>query len=165
MNGKIILAIDPGYDRCGVAIVEIGKPSKLIKSFCITTDKKSSQEKRLAQIFEELVVLIKKYKPKYLAVETLFFSVNKKTAMKVSESRGVVVLLAGLYDIELIELSPQEVKLSMAGTGGADKKQLQKMVAITLKIDIKGKLDDEIDAIALGFAGVGFVRFKSFRKQ
>lgn len=157
-----IIAIDPGYDRCGVAVVEVGKPSKLVDSLCITTDKKDSQEKRLLKVFEEISKIIKKHKPTFLAVETLFFSINKKTAIKVAEARGVVVLLAGMYNLELIEISPQEVKLSMTGSGNADKKQLQKMTALTLKIDIKDKLDDEVDAIALGFAGGEIVRLKKF---
>ena len=139
MKGEIVIAIDPGYDRCGVAIVENGKPPKLIESACIVTEKKDTHEKRLLKIFEELTFLIKKHKPKYLAVETLFFSVNKKTAIKVAEARGVLILLAGIYKLELIELSPQEVKLSMTGSGNADKKQLQKMVSMILKIDIKKK--------------------------
>lgn len=159
-----ILAVDPGYDRCGVAIVATGRPPKLVLSLCIITDKKSTQDKRLAKIFEEVVVLIKKHKPKYLAIETLFFSVNKKTAIKVAEARGIIMLLAGLYKLELVELSPQEVKVSMTGSGGADKKQLQKMVSITLGVNTKDKLDDEIDAIALGFAGNEHVRVRNFKR-
>jgi crossover junction endodeoxyribonuclease RuvC len=162
-ENNLILAIDPGYDRCGVAIVAPGRPSKLIDSCCIETNKKDLQEARLYQIYTEVTDLIATYKPTHIALETLFFSVNKKTAIKVAESRGVIVLIAGQYHLPLIELSPQEVKLAMAGVGNADKKQVQKMVELTLKIDIFKKIDDEIDAIALGFAAAEAMRVQSFQ--
>ena len=159
---NLILAIDPGYDRVGVAIVEPGRPSKLVDSMCIETNKKDLQETRLYQVYAQITELIEKWKPSHIALETLFFSVNKKTAIKVAESRGVIVLIAGQHHLPLIELSPQEVKLAMAGTGNADKKQVQKMVALTLKIDITKKIDDEIDAIALGFAAAEILRINKF---
>ena len=159
---NIILAIDPGYDRVGVAVVKPGRPSELVLSQCIQTNKKDSHEKRLCQIYQKITECIQKYQPTHIALETLFFSVNKKTAIKVAESRGVIVLIAGQHDLPLIELSPQEVKLAMAGVGNADKKQVQKMVALTLKIDISQKIDDEIDAIALGFAASETLRVNTF---
>ena len=149
---SLIFAIDPGYDRVGVALVKPGRPSELVISECIQTNKKDVQEKRLFQIYKTLTALILKHRPTHIALETLFFSVNKKTAIKVAESRGVIVLLAGQHNLPLVELSPQEVKQSMTGVGNAGKDQVQKMVALTLKIDTTGKIDDEIDAIALGFA-------------
>jgi crossover junction endodeoxyribonuclease RuvC len=161
---QIILAIDPGYDRCGVAIVKItGNAGTLLHSQCITTKKTSLQEIRFAEIYREVEAIIKTWKPTAVALETLFFSVNKKSAMKVAEARGVIVLLAGLHTIELVELSPQEVKLSMTGRGNADKAAVQKMVGLTLGIDTKKKLDDEIDAIALGFAAIGALQQKKWK--
>ena len=159
---SIILAIDPGYDRVGVAIIEAGRPSQLMHSECIVTNKKDLQEMRLTQVYKEVEKLIEKWQPASIALETLFFSVNKKTAIKVAEARGIIVLLAGLHSLPLIELSPQEVKLRMAGIGNADKTQVQKMVSLTLKIDISKKLDDEIDAIALGFAAAEQIRINHF---
>jgi crossover junction endodeoxyribonuclease RuvC len=161
---QIILAIDPGYDRCGVAIVSVtSNTGTLLHSQCITTKKTSLQETRFAEIYREIERIIKKWKPTALALETLFFSVNKKSAMKVAEARGMIVLLAGLHEIELVELSPQEVKQSMTGRGNADKTAVQKMVALTLGIDTKDKLDDEIDAIALGFAAIGTLQQKKWK--
>jgi crossover junction endodeoxyribonuclease RuvC len=160
---ETILAIDPGYDRCGIAIISSDKGrSTLLHSECITTKKTDSQEVRLAEIYRALENIITHWNPTHMALETLFFSVNKKTALKVAEARGAIMLLAGLHTLSFIELSPQEVKLSMTGSGNADKAAVQKMVSLTLKIDVKQKLDDEIDAIALGFAAVGHIRRKSF---
>lgn len=148
-----ILAIDPGYDRCGAAILvqENGK-TRLEHSLCITTKKTDAHEKRLHTIFSELSTLIEKESPTHIALETLFFSVNKKTALKVAEARGVISVLASIYNITLVEVSPQQVKLAMTGVGNATKEQVQRMVSLVLKIDTSKKIDDEVDAIAVGFA-------------
>lgn len=155
---SVILAIDPGYDRCGLAIVEYDTEPKLIFSKCIETNKKDAHQNRLLFIFEAIKSEVERCKPDFIALETLFFSVNKKTVIKVSEARGIAVLLAGIFKIELIEMSPQEVKQAMTGVGNADKKQVKKMVQLTLKIDISQKIDDEIDAISLGFAAAQRIR-------
>ncbi len=160
---QTILAVDPGYDRCGVAIIKTGPHPIIEKSWCITTNKKDVQPHRLAAIFKNIDEAITEYKPDAIALETLFFSVNKKTVIGVAEARGIIVTLAGLHDIELIELSPQEVKIAVTGVGNADKTAVQKMVALTLKIDIAKKLDDEIDAIALGVAAAGTLRLNSYK--
>lgn len=160
----MIIAIDPGYDRVGVALVNPGRPSELIYSECIETNKKDSQEKRLFHIYEQITKLINTWHPTHIALETLFFSVNKKTAIKVAEARGIIVLLSGMHKLPLIELSPQEVKQSMTGVGNASKEQVQKMVSLTLKIDTTNKIDDEIDAIALGFAASETLRIQSISR-
>ncbi len=158
-----ILAIDPGFDRCGAAVIIMsGATSNVAHSWCIQTNKKDSYTDRLAQIFKNIEAAITEYKPDAIALETLFFSVNKKTVMAVAEARGVIVVLAGLHSIPLIELSPQAVKIGMTGSGNADKLSVQKMVALTLKIDISKKLDDEVDAIALGMAAAGTLRLQQF---
>lgn len=165
MNTKqTILAIDPGYDRCGVAIITTATGvATLAHSACVITNKKDSHEQRLAFIYRSLVDLIAQWQPTALALETLFFSVNKKTALKVAEARGAILLLAGLHDLTLVELSPQEVKLSMTGSGNADKKAIQKMVALTMQLDLADKLDDEIDAIALGMAAAQQLKFSQLK--
>jgi crossover junction endodeoxyribonuclease RuvC len=161
---KVILAIDPGFDRCGVAIIETGITTNVKQSWCISTNKKETHAERLAMIFKDVEKAITAYQPDSIALETLFFSVNKKTAIAVAEARGVIVVLAGLHNVPLIELSPQEVKVAMTGVGNADKKAVQKMVALTLKIDIADKIDDEIDAIALGMAAAGVLRLQTLAK-
>ncbi len=93
-----------------------------------------------------------------MALETLFFSVNKKTAIKVAEARGVVLLLAAKKQLPVLEISPQAVKLSMTGVGNASKEQVQKMVGLSLKINIQDKIDDELDAIALGVTALQTLR-------
>ena len=159
-----ILSIDPGYDRCGAALITVGNGvAKLEASECVTTNKADEHAVRLAFVFKSIEALIEKWLPTHIAVETLFFSVNKRTALKVAEARGIVVTLAGLHAIPLIELSPQEVKQSMTGSGNANKGQVQKMVQLSLKIDTTNLLDDEIDAIAVGFAAAGALKVQNWK--
>jgi crossover junction endodeoxyribonuclease RuvC len=165
MNSPTIIAIDPGYDRCGVAILteEDGKPV-IIYSVCLTSDKNSHQHERLAFIYQQLENLVTKYKPEYLCIETLFFSVNKKTAFKVAEARGAILALAGNNNLSVIELSPQAIKIAMTGSGNATKEQVQKMVRLTVKLSAETKLDDEIDAIALGVASLQTIKLENLKK-
>jgi len=149
-----ILAIDPGYDRLGIAIVE-GNASQpiLLSSDCILPAK-GSAEKRLAEVSNAVTATIKKYSPDALGIETLFFSINKKTALGVAEARGAVLAAAGIASLPVIECSPQQVKLAVTGYGGADKKAVENMIPRLLTLPEKKRLDDELDAIAIGITAL-----------
>ncbi len=143
-----VLAVDPGYDRLGVAVME---NEALLYSGCFTP-KKGDFEKRIQEVHERVVTLIKKYKPDALALETLYFSKNQKTAIRVAEARGVIMLAAAKARIPLLEYSPQEVKIAVTGSGSAAKDGVIKMVSRILRLSPKKRLDDEYDAIALAIA-------------
>lgn len=149
-----ILAIDPGYDRLGMAVVE-GNPSKpsLVMSECVLPDK-GAREDRLARVAEAVAQAIKEYRPDALAIETLFFSINKKTAIGVAEARGAILATAGAASLPVIERSPQQVKLAVAGHGGADKPAVARMLPRIIALPAKKRLDDELDAIAIGIAAL-----------
>lgn len=149
-----ILAIDPGYDRLGIAVIE-GNASRptLVWSDCVLPDKGSS-EKRLAQVSDAVSNAITQYAPDALAIETLFFSANKTTALGVAEARGTVLSVAGLAGLPIIECSPQQVKLAVTGYGNADKHAIARMVPRLLVLPEKKRLDDEIDAIAIGISAL-----------
>ncbi|MFA6519346.1 MAG: crossover junction endodeoxyribonuclease RuvC [Candidatus Paceibacterota bacterium] len=149
-----ILAIDPGYDRLGIAVIE-GDPSRptLLWSDCIIPDK-GAREDRLARVSGGVTDAITEYKPDALAIETLFFSVNKKTALGVAEARGAILAAAGSAFLPVIECSPQQVKLAVTGHGGADKGAVARMVPQLLTLSKKKRLDDELDAIAIGITAL-----------
>jgi crossover junction endodeoxyribonuclease RuvC len=149
-----ILAIDPGYDRLGMAVVE-GTPSKpqLVWSDCVTPANGAGSE-RLAHVATAVTEAISTYEPDALAIETLFFSVNKKTAIGVAEARGAILAAAGSVSLPVFEYSPQQVKSSVTGHGGADKAAVARMVPRLISLPEKKRLDDEIDAIALGIAAL-----------
>lgn len=142
------LAIDPGYDRVGMAVFE-GKA--LIHSACFIPPKGEVYERLLA-VSDEVESVIKKWKPKSLAIETLFFSKNQKTAMHVAEARGVIIIAAARHGLEIAEYSPQAVKIAVTGAGNAPKEAVIRMVERLVKLEKKKRLDDEYDAIALGIA-------------
>src|SRR3989338_9484864 len=156
----IILGIDPGFERMGCAILEKSPGvEKLIYSSCLISSRNDPHEKRLLVLAKGLKKIIKDSKPDIMAIEKLFFTANQKTALKVAEARGVALLLAAENNLKVFEFTPLEVKMAMTGYGRAEKDQVRKMVLAMLKIsDIKnpaspaGKLDDEIDAIAIALA-------------
>ncbi len=154
-----VLAIDPGYGRCGVAIVEKenGK-ERWIYSDCIETKAADGFVERLAQIVAECEQLMAKHKPDALAMERLFFSSNQKTAMQVAEVRGALLHAAVSAGIPSFEYTPGQVKNATTGFGRADKKQVADMLHILLKIGKTIKHDDEYDAIAVGITHLAHSR-------
>ena len=146
------LAIDPGYGRCGVAIIEklAGKKEVLVYSDCIETAKGDPFPDRLGAVITACKNLIDIYSPDSLAIEKLYFSNNQKTAMQVAEVRGALIGLASLCDIPVSEYTPGEIKSATTGYGGADKKQIAKMLHLLIVINKVIRFDDEYDAIAVG---------------
>ena len=149
-----VLAIDPGFDRLGMAVIE-GDPSKptYVWSDCVEPAK-GAPSVRLSTVYDSVQNAIKEHEPDRLAIESLFFSTNVKTAMKVAEARGAVLAAAGKAGLEVQEYSPQEVKLAVTGYGAADKKAVAAMIPHLISLTQKARLDDELDAIALGIAAL-----------
>lgn len=153
-TGMRVLAIDPGYDRMGIAIVEGDSHNqKVLFSSCILPPK-GAAEARLAVIQRAVEDASKEHGPEALALEKLFFSVNRKTAVRVAEARGAILSVAGRLSIPVLEYSPQEIKLAVAGYGKADKKAVASMVERLVTLPKRARLDDELDAIALGIAAL-----------
>jgi len=147
----IVLGIDPGYEKVGVAILkkEISGKEELLFSSCIKTNKKENHSSRLGCIGNEIEKIIKEYQPDTLAIEKLFFNTNQKTALLVSEARGAILFVAQKNGLEIKEYTPPQIKLATTGDGKADKKQMIKMVSLLVKMPIKTREDDEFDAIAV----------------
>jgi crossover junction endodeoxyribonuclease RuvC len=151
-----VLGVDPGFDRLGLAVVE-GNPSKpvLVWSECVEPPKGEAEE-RLAAVHEAVAAAIEKFTPDALAIEKLFFSTNRKTAIKVSEARGAVLSAAGEAKLPVVEFSPQEVKLAVTGHGAADKTAVARMIPKLLTLPPKKRRDDELDAIAIAITGLSY---------
>lgn len=153
MPSEIILAVDPGFDRMGLAIMKLGKDKpKLLFSQCLETDAKKERADRLLSVGTTIKNVIEKWHPESLAIETLFFNANAKSAMGVAEARGIVIYEAMSAGIEIFEYSPQAIKIAVTGHGRADKIQVAMMVKKLVDLSEKSskRLDDEIDAIAVG---------------
>lgn len=154
-----VLAVDPGYDRLGVAILE-KKDNKeiLIYSDCIVTSSKDALPVRLLQIGTQLQELIATYQPTALGIETLFFNTNQKTAIGVAQARGIILFLAQQAGCTVYEFGPQEIKVAVTGYGKSDKKAVIDMVKRLIPT-VKAKAhDDEYDAVAVGITCLAHYR-------
>lgn len=149
-----ILAIDPGYERLGVAVLEKKQGAKetLLYSCCIRTPATDSFDQRILTIGLEVEKIIAEFQPEGLAIENLFLSNNQKTAMRVAEVRGLILYLAAKNSMIIGEMTPLQIKLAVTGDGKSSKNQMIKMVHLLIKTKNKKMLDDEYDAIAGGLA-------------
>ena len=146
----IIIGIDPGLADMGFGIVKkTGDKLECLDYGVITTspDKKTGQ--RLNKLFIEVSKLLTKYNPDILAVEKLFFFKNLKTALPVSEAKGVILLAGAKKKIKVQELTPLQVKMGVCGYGRADKKQVQRMIKEILNLEKIPKPDDAADALGV----------------
>lgn len=152
----IILGIDPGTTRIGFGIIKVN--NNKIECISYGTIENSAQDKYFLykNVSLEISKLVSKYKPQLAVIEKLFFFKNHKTIMSVSEMRGVIMLSLFNSDIKIIELTPLQVKSYLCGYGSADKKQVQRMVKIILKLDKDIKPDDAADALALAISSSGY---------
>ncbi|MBP9668801.1 MAG: crossover junction endodeoxyribonuclease RuvC [Candidatus Pacebacteria bacterium] len=146
-----VLAIDPGYDRCGVAILErqSGKDT-LLFSTCIETDRSTDFATRLTHVADSVSDYIKEFNPTHVAIEKLYFTNNQKTAMGVSEVRGAIQYIAKSAHMVIREFTPGEVKVAVTGAGNADKKQVIAMIGRLVRLEKPITHDDEYDAIGIG---------------
>ncbi len=152
----IILGIDPGYERLGIAVLEKNpgdRKESLLYSNCFKTNSKLPFPERLLLIGQEVESVIKKWKPKMLAIEKLYFENNAKTAMGVSEARGTIIYVASSNGLAISEYTPLQIKSAVAGHGRAEKKDVHSMVKKLITLPENIKQDDEIDAIAIGLTG------------
>lgn len=144
-----ILGLDPGTAITGWGVIVEKRKEPYLKAFgCIETSKYKSDVERLQEIASDLEEVIDKYKPDEVAVEDLFFFKNLKTAMKVAQARGVLLLTASQKRILVSEYTPLQIKQALTGYGRADKKQVQAMVKSVLRLKNIPKPDDAADALA-----------------
>ncbi len=151
-----VMGIDPGYEKIGVAIVEKNKNKKeiLVFSECIITKRENQHHERLRVLGERIEYLIDTYKPEILSIEKLFFNENQKTALSVSEARGVILFVASQKNLSVHEYTPLQIKIAVTGYGRADKKQMKQMLPHLIAISHPIANDDEYDAIAAALTSI-----------
>ncbi len=150
-----VVAIDPGYDRLGVAVMDKDAHNGiLLHSECVTTNKADPLSFRLEKMGAALEKILTTYTPTAVALERLYFNKNQRTAMGVAEVRGIVVYLAQCHHCRIFEYTPQEVKVAVTGYGKSDKKQVACMVQKLIPSVRHDALDDEYDAIAIAMTAL-----------
>src|SRR3990172_9554351 len=159
-NFMRIISIDPGYERVGIAVMEkaAGK-EKVLYSNCFKTKAGTDLNQRIMLVGEETRRVINEFQPEVMAVEKLFFTTNQKTAMGVSEARGVIINEAKQKGLKVFEYTPLQVKMAVTGYGKATKGQVISMVNKLVSIGKEVKSDDEMDAIAIGLTCAASEKF------
>jgi crossover junction endodeoxyribonuclease RuvC len=144
------LGIDPGTAIMGWGIVDeaAGKLS-LVDFGALTTPAGMPQPERLVLLYDGLRQILERHRPETAAIEELFFGKNVNTAITVGQARGVALLALAQSSLAVYEYKPLQVKQAVAGYGGADKKQMQEMVRITLGLTSIPRPDDAADALAV----------------
>jgi crossover junction endodeoxyribonuclease RuvC len=158
----LVLGIDPGIAITGFGLIRLNNLNEpeLIEYGVINSTAEGDTSSRLIMLYRELTELIEKYRPEYSAVEKLFFQKNQKTAMAVSEARGVITLCLAQQLVPMVEYSPNAVKQAVTSYGNADKKQVQEMVKILLHLDEIPKPDDAADALAIALCHLGYLQMQ-----
>ena len=146
----VILGVDPGYDRCGFAVLskQHGGKETLLHSECFITKRTEPFTARLLAVSRRFAELLETYRPVACAIEHVFFSNNQKTALRVSEVRGALLYIAGDTGTRILEYGPNEIKVAVTGDGAANKKQVILMVERLIPLLHPIVHDDEYDAIA-----------------
>ena len=142
----LALGIDPGTAICGYGLVEHFQGRLIPKIYgAITTSPQARMQDRLLKIYMELDIIVKKFQPAVM----VFFGKNAKTAIPVGQARGIVLLCAAQNNLDVVEMTPNEVKLSITGYGGATKEQVIYMVTKILNLAEPPSPDDVADALAI----------------
>lgn len=145
-----VLGIDPGIAIVGFGFIDkLGHKLTPVQYGAIQTEAHTPQAQRLLQVYESAGALMDKYKPDTVAIEKLFFNRNVTNAFAVSEARGVVTLAAAQRGLSIAEYTPLQIKQAVVGYGKAEKRQVQEMVKMFLKLSSVPKPDDVADALAV----------------
>jgi len=163
----LVLGIDPGIATTGYGLIRSNQAEEpeLVAYGVFSTEATSSTSKRLENLYNQLRDLIQRYQPDACALEKLFFQKNIKTAMTVSEARGVIELCFSQAGYEPGEYTPNEVKQAVTSSGNASKKQVQEMVKFILHLDEIPKPDDAADALAIAICHLSHARYQRLIDQ
>lgn len=146
----VILGIDPGYAIVGWGVVEYKSNHFTPLDFgAVITPAGMPFNRRLEIIYDDISAIMEKFRPEALSLEKLFYNNNAKTVIDVSQARGVIMLAAQKNNVPVFEYTPLQVKQGIVGYGRAEKKQVQEMTRLILKLDKVPKPDDTADALAM----------------
>ena len=147
----IILGIDPGSRVTGFGALEWSARGPCLITFgIIRLDSSRSLAERLCELSENLREILTQYRPHHIVIEKVFLGKNADSAFKLGHARGVVMAeSARIPEVFIHEYSTREVKRGVAGSGAAEKTQVQVHVQHLLKIQQKIEFIDASDALAL----------------
>jgi len=160
-----VLGVDPAAaGATGYGVIESdGRRCRMLRFGALRATRKGPEHfpERLRDIHAMLSELIDEFRPHGVAVESVFTALNMKTALRLAEVRGVVLLAAAQSNIPVCSYSPREVKASVAGYGNADKQQMQLMVRALLGMTETPEPADAADALAVALCHIQTARFRA----
>lgn len=146
---RIILGIDPGLAHTGWGVVvQHRKGFSCLAYGCITTHAQEELAARLKKIHDQMMSVIDRYEPTCVGIETVWFGSNTQSAFATGQARGAALVACASHTIEIGEFSPKQIKLSVVGTGSAEKDQVQYMVKQLLSLEDIPRPDHAADALA-----------------
>ncbi|HEX8689010.1 MAG TPA: crossover junction endodeoxyribonuclease RuvC [Solirubrobacterales bacterium] len=153
---QVVMGIDPGAANLGFGIVRVeGNHMVALDGGVVETTAELPMERRLERIHRSLVELIAWHEPQAMAVEDVYFGKNVETAMTVGRASGVAMLAAAQGGIPCFAYTPQAIKMAVCGSGGAGKKQVQRMVGTLLGLPEPPTPDHAADALAVAICHGG----------
>jgi crossover junction endodeoxyribonuclease RuvC len=159
----LVIGIDPGTAITGYGLVreEQNGALTIVDYGVVRTPAKMPMPQRLLKLYRELKEITLLHRPDSGAVEKLFFQKNVTTAISVGQGRGVAILALAEAEMSVAEYTPNEIKQSIAGYGGADKTQMQYMVRALLNLDEIPQPDDAADALAVAICHIHHARMNA----
>jgi crossover junction endodeoxyribonuclease RuvC len=153
---QVVMGIDPGPANLGFGIVRVeGSHMVALDGGVVETTAELPMERRLERIHRALVELIVWHEPKAMAIEDIYFGKNVHTAMAVGKASGVAMLAAAQRGVTCFTYTPQAIKMAVCGSGGAGKKQVQRMVGTLLGLPEPPTPDHAADALAVAICHGG----------
>jgi crossover junction endodeoxyribonuclease RuvC len=144
-----VIGIDPGLTRTGYGLVRRAPALEAVAAGVIRTTPGDSAGARLAELYDELVTLMRQHRPEAMAIEEVFTNLNRRTAIGVGRAAGVAILAAAHCGLAVFEYTPTRVKSAVAGDGEASKSAVQTMVARRLRLKARPSPPDAADALAV----------------
>ena len=162
----VILGIDPGLAHTGWGVVETRGPVCRARAYgCVTTTASEPIDLRLGRIYRRLREVIEKYGPTELAIESIYFGENTKSAIATAQARGAAIVACSTAGLSVGEYTPMQIKQAVVGTGAADKRQVMYMVKSILALDHEPRPDHAADALAAAVCHANVHRTERLRKQ
>jgi len=146
---QTILGIDPGLANTGWGVIQQqGSKISCVAYGCIQTSANQPLEQRLKKIYEQMSAVVARFEPTCVGIETIWFGANTQSAFATGQARGAALVACAQADVRVLEFAPSKIKLAVAGTGGAEKEQVQYMVQQLLRLDEVPSPDHAADALA-----------------
>jgi crossover junction endodeoxyribonuclease RuvC len=150
----LIVGLDPGSRHTGWAVLAVaGSRLRSVEQGCWSPPPKLALAPRLAHLTENLRAVLARFEVAIAVVEAPYHGLNSRSLIVLAEARGALLAEIARHGVEVVEYSPAEVKVAVAGHGRASKEQVARMVKLQLGVDTELLRADTTDALAVAICG------------